>query len=296
MDNLLYLLARSVVKLMQAFPLTWVARFGRFGGGIMFLVDARHRKVAIKNLTLCFPDGRTPREIHALAHENFRRIGENFCCSIKTAAMTSSQLREVMEVEHPETPAGPGNEMQTDCLIYATGHFGNFELFARLSEYIGGYKVAATYRGLRQPLLDSLLRSLRTVSGNIMYERRTEADALKKAMGEGGRLLVLFSDQNVKDNGIELPFLGRPCLTSRAPAVMAMRYKGTLFVPICYRTSLARWRIEVGEPIATHCEGSRRSVEEITRDMNTAFETAIRRDPANWFWMHNRWKVRPVAA
>jgi len=24
--------------------------------------------------------------------------------------------------------------------------------------------------------------------------------------------------------------------------------------------------------------------------VNRAYETAIRRDPANWFWVHNRWK------
>jgi KDO2-lipid IV(A) lauroyltransferase len=95
---------------------------------------------------------------------------------------------------------------------------------------------------------------------------------------------------------MELPFFGRPCLTSRAPAIMAMRYKGVLFVPICYRTSLGRWRIEIGEPIATHQDGSRRSVEAITRDMNTAMEVAIQRDPANWFWVHNRWKMSAPAA
>ena len=26
-------------------------------------------------------------------------------------------------------------------------------------------------------------------------------------------------------------------------------------------------------------------------DVNRAFEAAIRRDPANWFWVHNRWKT-----
>jgi KDO2-lipid IV(A) lauroyltransferase len=25
-------------------------------------------------------------------------------------------------------------------------------------------------------------------------------------------------------------------------------------------------------------------------DVNRAFEAAIRRDPANWFWVHRRWK------
>jgi lauroyl/myristoyl acyltransferase len=30
---------------------------------------------------------------------------------------------------------------------------------------------------------------------------------------------------------------------------------------------------------------------DIMRDVNTAFETAIRRDPVNWLWVHNRWKL-----
>jgi lauroyl/myristoyl acyltransferase len=284
-----------VVALVQAMPLLWVAQLGRSGGGVVFWLDGRHRKVALRNLTLCFQDEMSPREVRAVAHENFRRIGEAFCCSVKTAGMSQTELKKVLTVSQIQNGGNGKTGPPAECLIYATGHFGNFELFARLSHYIGGYHVAATYRGLRQPLLNELLRSLRTTSGNIMYERRSESEALKKAMGEGGRLLVLFSDQSVKENGMELPFFGRPCSTSRAPAIMAMRYKGALFVPICYRISLGRWRIEVGEPIATHEDGARRSVEAITRDMNSALELAIQKDPANWFWVHNRWKMQKAA-
>ena len=52
-----------------------------------------------------------------------------------------------------------------------------------------------------------------------------------------------------------------------------------------------RWRIEAGARIPTREEGRARAIEDITRDVNTAFEAAIRRDPANWFWVHNRWKA-----
>src|SRR5439155_792448 len=33
-----------------------------------------------------------------------------------------------------------------------------------------------------------------------------------------------------------------------------------------------------------------RTAESIMLDINHAFEAAIRRDPANWFWVHKRWK------
>jgi KDO2-lipid IV(A) lauroyltransferase len=57
---------------------------------------------------------------------------------------------------------------------------------------------------------------------------------------------------------------------------------------------LAQWRIEAGPEIMTHENGAARSSEAIMRDVNHAFEIAVKRDPANWFWVHNRWKpIRP---
>jgi hypothetical protein len=53
---------------------------------------------------------------------------------------------------------------------------------------------------------------------------------------------------------------------------------------------LGRWRIESGGEIPTHQNGEARSTEAIMTDVNRSFEAAIHRDPANWFWVHNRWK------
>jgi KDO2-lipid IV(A) lauroyltransferase len=93
---------------------------------------------------------------------------------------------------------------------------------------------------------------------------------------------------------MELSFLGHNCSVSRAPAIMAVRYGCRLFVPICYRAGLGRWVIEIGEPIPTRENGQRRATDDITRDINRVFEASVRRDPANWFWVHNRWKTWPA--
>ena len=114
----------------------------------------------------------------------------------------------------------------------------------------------------------------------------------EQAMNRGGYLLVLFADQSAGEGGLEMPFFGQNCLVSRAPAVLALRYDCELFVPICYRLGLGRWVIETGVAIDTQREGKKRSSAAITRDINAAMEAAVRRDPANWFWVHNRWKPR----
>ena len=111
-------------------------------------------------------------------------------------------------------------------------------------------------------------------------------------MARPGMVLGLLADQHAGQHGLRVPFLGHDCSTSHAPAIFALRYHCHLHTAICYRIGPARWRIEIGPEIPTHNDGRPRSAEAIMLDVNRAFEIAVRRDPANWFWVHNRWKQR----
>src|SRR5208283_2691457 len=97
MEGALYLLARALIRWLQALPLLWVARLGRAGGGLAYFVDRRHRRVAQRNLAMCFGAEKSAAEIRGLAGENFRRIGENFACAVKTAAMSFEELQAHVE-------------------------------------------------------------------------------------------------------------------------------------------------------------------------------------------------------
>jgi lauroyl/myristoyl acyltransferase len=295
MDEALYLVARALVRLIQALPLRWVARLGRAGGGLAWWFDARHRRVALRNLTLCFAAEKSPAEIRALARENFRRIGENFACAVRTAAMSFEEIRPHVEfVASPEFMTPPVGESARN-VVAAIGHFGNFELYARFGQFAPGYKSATTYRGLRQNSLNRLMQSLRERSGCRYFERRYDGLALKAFMKQPGVILGLLADQHGGDAGLRMPFLGRDCSTSSAPAVFALRYDCRLYAGFCYRVGLARWRIEAEGEIPTHENGRPRSSAAIMADVNRLFERAVRRDPANWFWVHNRWKPPPPA-
>ena len=290
MDWLLYLVARSLVALLQALPLRCVARLGRIGGGLTYGIDARHRRVALRNLAMCFGAEKTPAEVRALARENFRRVGENFSSAVKTAGMSFKEIRPHVEfVAGPDILSPPAGQKPRSVVV-AIGHFGNFELNARFGQFVPAYQCATTYRGLRQPLLNRLMQSIRERSGCRFFERRSDAAALKAEMQQRGIMLGLLADQHAGMHGLRLPFLGHDCSTSAAPAVFALRYHCPLHTAICHRVGLAQWRIEASDEIPTLEDGRPRSVEAIMHDVNRAFEVAVRRDPANWFWVHDRWK------
>ncbi len=291
MDRLLYFIALGLIKLLQAVPLRWAARIGRGGGALGYALDARHRRVAQRNLAMCFGAERTPEEIRALARENFRRIGENYACAIKTAAMTWEDLKGSVEFVGWEKAIPRDALRPPRSIVVAIGHFGNFEIYARLGQFMPGIRAATTYRGLRQPSLNRLMQSLREHSGCAFFERRTDAARLKAWMSPTGRALGLLADQHAGAGGVRVPFFGHECATTASPAVFARRYDCALYTGICYRISPGRWRIELDEEIPTReADGTNRSIEAMTCDVNRAFEVAVRRDPANWFWVHNRWK------
>jgi KDO2-lipid IV(A) lauroyltransferase len=132
------------------------------------------------------------------------------------------------------------------------------------------------------------MQQLRERSGCLFFERRTDGPLLRAAMNRPGIILGLLADQST--SGLRGPFLGHDCSTTLAPAVFALRYQCELFTGFCYRVALAKWRIELGEKIPTHENNRSRPSGEIMGDVNRAFEAAVRRDPANWFWVHKRWK------
>lgn len=288
MNTVLFALGSVVIGFIRVLPLPFVARLGRAGGRLAFLLDRRHRQVAERNIAARLHLSRD--DTVALARENFCRIGEAYACGIKTAFMSCQQLAAHLEITGGEhIPAWQPTGQPQNCIL-AIGHFGNFELYTRITEVAPGYRGASTYRGLRQPGLNRLLLSLRQRSGCLFFERRADARALRSAMSGSGLLLGLLADQHAGAGGLRLPFLGRECSSSAAPAVLALRYGCPLHPAICYRTGPARWRIEIGDRIATDEHGQPRSKEDITRDVNRALEAAVRRDPANWFWVHDRWK------
>jgi len=290
MDTLLYWLGREMVAFIAVWPLTWVAWLGRRIGTLVYFLDARHRKVALDNLTMCFGREKSPAEIEAIVRENFRRLGENYACMVKTYMMPWEKLRTRIELVGMEKvlprEAGP----RAQSRILALGHFGLFELCSHFTQFVPSFKFASTYRALRQPGLNRVMVELRNRSGCNFYERRLGGAALLAMMTRTGSMLGLLADQHAGSKGLRLSFLGHECSVSTAPAVFALRYRCPLHVAICYRTGLGKWRIENSAEIAVLANGRRRSIEDVTRDVSQAYEAAVRRDPANWFWVHKRWK------
>ena len=290
-NSLFYYLARFFIGVIQLMPLKVVALAGRVGGFLFYFLDVRHRRVAVNNLLASLGNSHSKKEIISIARENFCRIGEVYFSALKTAAIPIGKIGSVLSSKGRENISfAKRKDGSLPSFMFALGHFGNFELYAKSGVFVPGFELSTTYRGFRQPWLEQLILSLRRKSGVSLFDRRWDGGKLRAFMSRPGTITGLLADQSAGRIGMRLPFFGRPCSVTPAPALFALRYNLSLHGCFCRRLGLGRWEIDIGPEIPTHNHDQARPIEDIMSDSNSQFESFILEDPANWFWVHDRWK------
>jgi len=85
-----------------------------------------------------------------------------------------------------------------------------------------------------------------------------------------------------------VPFFGKLAHTAVGPAQMALRYSMIVIPAFCERQDDGRHMVRFHPPL--DLQGDE---EEATAMMTRVIEEQIRRVPAQWTWMHRRWRRRP---
>ena len=138
--------------------------------------------------------------------------------------------------------------------------------------------------------MNRVLEDVRRSSPARFFDEASEMGDLRETIRLGNVVLGVMSDYNPGPDGLRIPFFGLPVATSAAALIHSHRFGMPIFCAVCFRTGLARWRVELSDRIETRNDSEPRPAAEILADINRHFEISIRRDPANWCWAHERWK------
>jgi KDO2-lipid IV(A) lauroyltransferase len=99
----------------------------------------------------------------------------------------------------------------------------------------------------------------------------------------------MLADQKMND-GIALPFFGRPAMTAPALAVLALRFDCDVLPARVERLAGARFRLTVYPPLPLPRSGDHHAdVAMLMILVNQTLESWIRDRPEQWFWLHRRW-------
>jgi KDO2-lipid IV(A) lauroyltransferase len=142
---------------------------------------------------------------------------------------------------------------------------------------------------MRNLLVDSYFRRMRETSGSSYIDSRKGARRILKTLQEN-RLVGVLMDQHVRRrHGVEVPFFGHPASTTPIITEMAMKYQVPVIPAFVRRTEDDCHEVII-EPYFFLDGSGDDAVRENTARLNRIIEDAVRRNPAQWFWVHRRWR------
>jgi ADP-heptose:LPS heptosyltransferase/lauroyl/myristoyl acyltransferase len=284
MDRVVYVIALVVVTAIRALPLKVCFCLGWAIGAALWAILPGYRRLARENLQRAFDREQTPAAIRRLTFHHFTALGANTCCAFKLAAMTEKQIRNCVSFENGE---GILNALKKGRgVVFIISHIGNWELLAQLTSLAPGYKSSTIYQAIRNKGIDDLINRDRRVKGIITLDRKRGVTKAISLLREGGLVGVLI-DQHSGDAGVWTPFFDSLASTSPLAASLATRTEAVVLPCAIYTDGFAHWRFVVGDEIDYDVSDGNA----LTAKLNRTLEAQIRHSPADWFWVHNRWKV-----
>lgn len=278
---------------INCFPIETNLRTARMMGRIWWLIMKRHRDRAMDNLRPALGDCYNERELRDIARRSFEHFAQLY---LVEQMMTQRLINPHSWSRHVTLDnLGPAlSELFKDRgAIMLTAHFGNYELLGYTIARLG-LPISAVMRPLDNPLLNEFLLDSREAGGlTLLYKKgasRAAVDVL-----EAGGTLCFISDQDAGRKGVFVDFFNRPASWYKSIGLLAMNHNVPLVVGQAVRTRPGfHYRIEVECIIQP--EDWRDQDDPllwITRTFANAIESAIRRHPEQYLWMHRRWKSRP---
>jgi KDO2-lipid IV(A) lauroyltransferase len=182
-------------------------------------------------------------------------------------------------------------------MVYVTGHVGNWELSGRrIARFCG--ESAVIEKAGHDRRLNALAEELRATGKmeTLWREDPATGRAMIRFLRSGKSLGILI-DQDTSVQNVWVPFFGRTAATPRAAADLALRFGSAVVVGTLHRKGEgpdAGHLLELIEvPYDPAPADKEAEVLRITAECSRLLEEAIRRHPAEWVWMHERWKSRP---
>ena len=172
-------------------------------------------------------------------------------------------------------------------VIFISGHFANFELMS-MEITKKNINLATIYRPLNNFFLNPFMEYLRKkyICKNQIRKGingvREAIEYIKKKHS-----IALMIDQRVSE-GEKVNFFGTSALTTTLPAQLAIKY-GLKIIPVFIeRIENNKFKIEFQKEINPN---NFKNKLELTSELNKILEKMITRNPNQWIWTHNRWKL-----
>lgn len=292
MTTLLQLASRIVteggivfMRLLALLPLGLVRLLGRALGWVLYALVGTRRRVVTANLTLCFPELSAP-VIQRLALQTFVFFAQAWLDRSWIWHAPASWVKRRISLN------GAVNELQgaAPTVIFLPHFVGLDAAWAGVALRVPRPSTTI-YTDQSNRLVDRWILRGRRRFGNLRLFGRSDGVKPIVTAIKAGEPLYLLPDMDFGPNdSVFVPFYGIPTATVPSLARFA-RLGGAKVVPIIAQMTSTGYVVRVHSAWQNFPTGD--AVAD-TAFMNQQLQGYINMHPAQYYWVHRRFKTRPV--
>lgn len=280
----LYRISLFLIYLLGMLPMHLLAgSMGNLFYFVAYQLTKYRYNVVLQNLSRSFPHKRYG-EIDEDAKGFYRRFSLLLVELIKLFSIRRDRLSNLVYVENPELLLTYHAEHRN--MVGLLGHYGNWECLNVLA-YKFPFPVNALYKPLRNPLMDKIVRKVRTRFGMHLIPAHEAVRYLLNSSGESQLTLFIADQFPGRENGEQVQFLNQSTRMFDGAEKLAKRTDAVVFYVELKRRNNYGWSVHfslITDVINTWQKG------EVTQHFNTRLQQTIEKDPSYWLWSHKRWK------
>lgn len=281
----MYFLLRSLSKFSAWMgPRGWKCWGTMLGLLLWWFLPSQRRVVLLDNIRIALK--LNEKEARKLAKANCCNMGILVMEALALPKLNPENVREWFEVEGEEHLQDALNEGKG--VIFATAHLGNWEWLGAAIALLG-YPIVAVMTPQHNQAINDFIKELRSGAGMILNMRADVRDMVRHL--KAGHMVGLLIDQYAPQSTIELDFFWRKTRCQPGAAVLARMQKAPIVPGFIHRLPDGRHRIKFYPVLHINEEQEKQIAQvEITEKLIRLTENEIRMHPAEWFWLHDRWK------
>jgi KDO2-lipid IV(A) lauroyltransferase len=281
-------LGLGLLWLLHWLPLPLLGALGRGLGALLWVVGKKRRRIALRNLELCLPELKED-ERQALAQEHFAWLGRSLLERSVLWYASPARLRRLIQVEGDVLLA----ERSERPVMWLVPHFLGLDVAGAATQLFQTRRVGSIYQQQSSAVFDAAMKAGRLRFGNAeIYPRSDSARPLMRAIKRGDAFFNLPDMDFGERDAAFVPFFGIQAATLLAPSRMA-RALDMVVQPVVAEL-LPGGRGYKVRFLAPWSDFPTTDAVADTRRMNRWIEAEVRANPAQYLWVHKRFKTRPA--
>ncbi len=282
---------KSMAKGVACLPARWAQALGRGAGWVLAHGMRLRRTYVLEVLARSFPE-KTPDEHRAIYAAMCRHQALNLVEILRFAGGREEEIRARIEVSGEEVVKQALERGKGVLVLIA--HFGNYDLMGLFASRLLGYPVTIITKTLKNQRLNELWWELRQKAGLKTLPSHNAYRACVRALRRNELVGFMLDQNRPSGQGVFVNFFGKPASTTPGLAMMSAQ-TGAPVVPVFMRRMPdGRHVLEARPVIEPPPDRKEETLRACTAAYTKIIEDEIRRDPAQWMWLHKRWKSRPA--